>query len=138
MNDAAIEAAHLKKEYGPDGLSFQVPQGAISGFLGPNGSGKTTTMRILMGFAHPTHGSASLLGVPAGSTHEIFRKVAFVPEIKDLYPGARAGEMIRLCSYEGTVASALDRYLGRIARRDAHHDHSLHRVRNDDRLRSEQ
>jgi ABC-2 type transport system ATP-binding protein len=92
----AIEVRHLTKSYGPRDLTFTVPRGAICGFLGPNGAGKTTTMRILMGLARAGSGSAAVLGVPAGSTHEIFRRVAFVPEIKDLYPHARAGEMIRL------------------------------------------
>ncbi len=77
-------------------MTFDVPRGSICGFLGPNGSGKTTTMRILMGFAHLVSGSATVLGVPAGASHEIFRKVAFVPEVKDLYPFAKAGEMIKL------------------------------------------
>jgi ABC-2 type transport system ATP-binding protein len=96
MSDAAIEVRDLKKSYGPDGLSFTVPRNAICGFLGPNGSGKTTTLRILMGLAHADGGSATVLGVPAGTTHEIFERVAFVPEVKDLYPFARADEMIRL------------------------------------------
>jgi len=96
MSEPVIQVQDLRKEYGPDGLSFSVPRGVISGFLGPNGAGKTTTLRILMGLAHASGGSASVLGVPAGSTHEIFRRVAFVPENKYLYPFARAGEMIRL------------------------------------------
>jgi ABC-2 type transport system ATP-binding protein len=96
MNDAAIEVEDLRKSYGPDGLSFTVPRGTICGFLGPNGSGKTTTLRILMGLAHAGGGSARVLGIPAGTTHEIFERVAFVPEVKDLYPFARADEMIRL------------------------------------------
>jgi ABC-2 type transport system ATP-binding protein len=96
MTDAAIDVQGMTKSYGPDGLSFTVPRGAISGFLGPNGSGKTTTMRILMGLARAKRGSARVLGVPAGTTHEIFRRVAFVPEVRNLYPMARAGEMIRL------------------------------------------
>jgi ABC-2 type transport system ATP-binding protein len=96
MNDAAIEVRDLKKSYGPDGLSFTVPRNAICGFLGPNGSGKTTTLRILMGLAHADGGSARVLGVGAGTTHKIFERVAFVPEVKDLYPFARADEMIRL------------------------------------------
>lgn len=95
MQDPAIEVQNLWKSYGPNKLTFSVPRGAISGFLGPNGAGKTTTMRILMGFAH-AEGTAKMLGVAAGSTHEIFRKVAFVPEIKDLYPYATAFEMIKL------------------------------------------
>jgi ABC-2 type transport system ATP-binding protein len=96
MNDTAIEVRDLKKSYGPDGLSFTVPRNTICGFLGPNGAGKTTTLRILMGLAHADGGAAHLLGVPAGTTHEIFERVAFVPEVKDLYPFARADEMIRL------------------------------------------
>jgi ABC-2 type transport system ATP-binding protein len=92
----AIDVRGLTKDYGPRGLSFEVPRGSISAFLGPNGSGKTTTLRILMGLAHASSGSARLLDVPAGRSHEIFRRVAFVPEVKDLYPFARAGEMIRL------------------------------------------
>ena len=76
---AAIEVQHLTKSYGPRDLTFTVPRGVICGFLGPNGAGKTTTMRILMGLARAGSGSAAMLGVPAGSTHEIFRRVAFVP-----------------------------------------------------------
>jgi ABC-2 type transport system ATP-binding protein len=95
-NGTAIDVRGLVKSYGPCDLTFSVPRGAISGFLGPNGSGKTTTLRILMGLAHAGGGSATVLGVPAGTTHEIFRRVAFVPEIKELYPFARASEMIRL------------------------------------------
>lgn len=95
MNGAAIHVHELTKSYGPQGLTFSVPRGAICGFLGPNGSGKTTTLRILMGFARAT-GSATVLGVAAGTSHDIFRRVAFVPEVKDLYPFARAEEMIRL------------------------------------------
>jgi|SRR5579872_49042 len=96
MISPAIEVHGLTKSYGPNGLTFSVPHGSICGFLGPNGSGKTTTLRILMGLAHAGGGSASILGVPAGTSHEIFRKVAFVPEVKDLYPFARVEEMIRL------------------------------------------
>ncbi|MCY4510832.1 MAG: ABC transporter ATP-binding protein [Acidobacteria bacterium] len=96
MNDPAIRVDALTKSYGPRGLTFSVPRGAICGFLGPNGAGKTTTLRILMGLARAGSGTAAVLGVPAGTSHEIFRRVAFVPEVKDLYPFARAGEMVRL------------------------------------------
>lgn len=96
VHGSAIDVRKLKKSYGPDELTFSVPRGAICGFLGPNGAGKTTTLRILTGLAHSESGAAYVLGVPAGTTHDIFRRVAFVPEVKDLYPFARAGEMIRL------------------------------------------
>ncbi len=96
LNKPAIQVHGLTKYYGPSGLTFSVPHGSICGFLGPNGSGKTTTLRILMGLAHAGTGTADVLGVPAGTSHEIFRKVAFVPEVKDLYQFARVEEMIRL------------------------------------------
>jgi ABC-2 type transport system ATP-binding protein len=47
-----------------DRVDLAVPRGSVYGFLGPNGSGKTTTIRMLLGLAHPTSGTAQLLGVP--------------------------------------------------------------------------
>ncbi len=47
-----------------DGLDLEVPRGAVYGFLGPNGSGKTTTIRMLLGLVRPTSGQAWLLGEP--------------------------------------------------------------------------
>ncbi len=64
---AAIEVQGLTKRYGDavavDDLSFTVPQGSITGFIGPNGSGKTTTIRMLMHLAKPDAGRARVLGV---------------------------------------------------------------------------
>ena len=50
-----------------DSLDMLVPRGSVYGFLGPNGSGKTTTIRMLLGLVYPTQGSHSLLGVPMPS-----------------------------------------------------------------------
>ena len=69
MNDAApaIDVRGLTKRYGGravvDGLSLQVPAGRICGVLGPNGSGKTTTIRMLCGLLTPDAGSGSCLGL---------------------------------------------------------------------------
>ena len=61
-----IEVEHLTKFYGPArgilDLSFSVGKGEIMGFLGPNGSGKTTTMRMLTCFFPPTSGTARVCG----------------------------------------------------------------------------
>jgi ABC-2 type transport system ATP-binding protein len=63
---AAIASAGLTKRFGQvnavDGIDLDVPAHSVYGFLGPNGSGKTTTIRVLLGLAFPTAGSHSLLG----------------------------------------------------------------------------
>jgi ABC-2 type transport system ATP-binding protein len=61
-----IKALGLTRVFGPvralDGISFEVPEGIIFGFLGPNGSGKTTTIRLLLGLLSPTAGQVEVLG----------------------------------------------------------------------------
>lgn len=67
----AIETSGLTKRFGArtvvSGVDLAVPDGAVFGFLGPNGSGKTTTIRMLLGLVRPTAGSSTLLGqaIPA-------------------------------------------------------------------------
>ncbi|MGV9280295.1 ABC transporter ATP-binding protein [Streptomyces sp. NPDC003730] len=68
-DDAVIATRGLTKRYrggqlAVDGLDLTVPAGSVFGFLGPNGSGKTTTIRMLMGLIEPTSGSARVLGQP--------------------------------------------------------------------------
>ena len=66
MNDLAIFTQDLTREFGAvravDGLTLTVHAGQVFGFLGPNGSGKTTTIRLLLGLLEPTRGSARVLG----------------------------------------------------------------------------
>ncbi len=65
---AAVSTAALTKRFGTqtvvDGINLHVPRGAVFGFLGPNGSGKTTTIRMLLGLVHPDGGGIRLLGRP--------------------------------------------------------------------------
>ena len=67
-DDAPIVVEDLTKRYGAttavDALSFAVAPGLVTGFLGPNGSGKTTTMRAILGLIAPTSGTTRLLGRP--------------------------------------------------------------------------
>src|ERR1700754_2010384 len=62
----AVEASGLVKAFGAtravDGIDLAVPAGSVYGFLGPNGSGKTTTIRMLLGLIRPTSGHHRLLG----------------------------------------------------------------------------
>lgn len=64
--ETMIEVRNLTRRFGTftavDGISFNIPRGQIFGFLGPNGSGKTTTIRMLLGLLPPTSGSAFVLG----------------------------------------------------------------------------
>ncbi len=64
----AVSSAGLSKRFGKqlavDAVDLAVPRGAVYGFLGPNGSGKTTTIRMLLGLIRPTAGSHRLLGEP--------------------------------------------------------------------------
>ena len=73
MTDPVIETRGLRKEFrahrgrtvvAVEGLDLTVPRGGVHGFLGPNGSGKTTTIRMLLGLARPTRGSMRLFGRP--------------------------------------------------------------------------
>ncbi|MEV5278567.1 ABC transporter ATP-binding protein [Streptomyces sp. NPDC051994] len=68
-SQSAIETCGLSKRYrggqlAVDALNLTVPRGSVFGFLGPNGSGKTTTIRMLMGLIEPTAGTARVLGSP--------------------------------------------------------------------------
>ena len=66
MTDLAICTQNLTRDFDTvravDNLSLEIPQGTVFGFLGPNGSGKTTMIRLLLGLLDPTAGSAEVLG----------------------------------------------------------------------------
>ena len=91
MTDYVVETEGLTKRYGDggvvavDALALRVPRGGVFGFLGPNGSGKTTTMGMLLGLVRPTSGSARLLGQPAGQP-ETLRRIGAMVETPTFYP----------------------------------------------------
>ncbi|WP_335934618.1 ABC transporter ATP-binding protein [Streptomyces sp. PTD5-9] len=86
-----IETRGLTKRYGGgraavDGLDLTVPAGSVFGFLGPNGSGKTTTIRMLMGLIEPTSGTARVLGRPMpGAARAVLPQVGALIEGPALY-----------------------------------------------------
>ena len=67
MTEIAIDVKRLTKKFGAktvvNNIDIQVPKGKIYGFLGPNGSGKTTTIRMLCGLLKPTSGEGKCLGL---------------------------------------------------------------------------
>ncbi len=86
----AIDVQNLTKFYGPArgiiDISFSVEQGEIMGFLGPNGSGKTTTMRMLTCFFPPTSGTARICGYDIHEDPiEVRRRIGYLPESVPLY-----------------------------------------------------
>ena len=91
MDDLAIETHGLSKRYGPvtavDDLSLRVPRGQVFGLLGPNGSGKTTTIAMLLGLVKPASGTMRLFGLDAeGGPPDILSRVGAVMETPAFYP----------------------------------------------------
>jgi ABC-2 type transport system ATP-binding protein len=84
MDDAAVRTLELTKHYGAavalSGLTMVVPHGEVFGFLGPNGSGKTTAVKLLLGLSRPTGGEAWVLGRPAGD-RQTRSRVGYLPEL---------------------------------------------------------
>jgi ABC-2 type transport system ATP-binding protein len=117
-----IETADLRKRYGAvealRGLTFRVPRGSIYGFLGRNGAGKTTTIKLLLGMARPTGGTAQVFGRPTDQDDEsvaIRRRTGFVSDEKDLYDYMTVAEMVRFTAafYPTWRRDVADRYLRR-------------------------
>ena len=118
-NTYAIETRDLTKRFadgtvGVDGLSLRVRPGEVYGFLGPNGSGKTTTLRMLLGLAAPTAGSASVLGADPGSTASLARIGAMI-ESPAFYPYLSGRDNLRvLAGHAGIGAERIPRVLAEV------------------------
>lgn len=84
------------KSFALQDLSLNVPAGSIYGFLGPNGSGKTSTIRLFMGMMKPSSGEIRVLGMPVPSKMPaILARVGYVPERPHTYPALTVGEQVR-------------------------------------------
>jgi ABC-2 type transport system ATP-binding protein len=96
----AIELSNVTKAFGPQtavgDLSLRVPTGSVYGFIGPNGSGKTTTLRMITRILLPDRGTVRVLGEDHhGPAND---RVAYLPEERGLYKQMRVGELLRFYS----------------------------------------
>jgi ABC-2 type transport system ATP-binding protein len=121
---AVIEVEGLAKEYrrlrrgsvrALDGLQLSVPEGGVFGFLGPNGSGKTTTIRCLLGLVRQSAGRCSILGVdPHTQLASVIGQIGSIVEAPALFPGFSGRRNLQLLGrLDGIgnqeVAAVLDR-----------------------------
>lgn len=94
---AAVEIDQVTKQFGThiavDNLSLTVPTGSIYGFIGPNGSGKTTTMRMIMRIIAPDSGHVKVLGVESFDAAN--DRVSYLPEERGLYRQMKVRDMLR-------------------------------------------
>jgi ABC-2 type transport system ATP-binding protein len=106
---STISFNKLTKRYGSvlavDDLSFDVHPGKVTGFLGPNGSGKTSTLRILLGLAAPTSGTATIDGLAYRQLPDPVRQVGAALDSNCFHPGRSAAQHLRII----TTATGLPR-----------------------------
>jgi ABC-2 type transport system ATP-binding protein len=123
-DEIAIASRGLTKRFGRqaavDGIDLAVPRGAVYGFLGPNGSGKTTTIRMLLGLVRPTAGTHELLGeaMPAAAAR-VLPRVGSLVEGPAFHPYlSGAANLARLDAADRTAeaATARDRIRAALAR----------------------
>jgi len=101
MDDIVIRANNLTKKFGSftavDRISFEVGKGEIFGFLGANGAGKTTAMRMLCGLSYPTSGSGLVAGFDIAKDQEkIKENIGYMSQKFSLYEDLKVWENIRL------------------------------------------
>src|SRR3954470_10744859 len=100
MNNKAIICKNLTKQFGNfkavDNITFHVEQGEIFGFLGANGAGKTTAMRMLCGLSFPTSGQATVTGLDLFKNAEkIKQNIGYMSQKFSLYEDLQVRENIR-------------------------------------------
>jgi len=120
---SAISFQNLTKRYGSvlavDDLSFDVEPGQVTGFLGPNGSGKTTTLRILLGLAVPAAGTATIGGLAYHQLPDPVRQVGAALDSNTFHPGRSAAQHLRIiATATGLPRRRVDEVLGLVGLAD--------------------
>src|SRR5690554_3423755 len=105
-----IEFRHVTKSFGSvravSDLSFTVEPGRVTGFLGPNGSGKTTTLRALLGLVTPTSGTATFDGVAYHDLERPLETVGAALEAASFHPGRTARNHLRIAALAAGIGRA--------------------------------
>jgi ABC-2 type transport system ATP-binding protein len=119
-----IEIEGLRKEYrtrrgrtaAVDGLDLDVPEGGVYGFLGPNGSGKTTTIRCLLGLVRPSGGRSRVLGAdPTVDLHRVIARIGSIVETPAAFPTLSGRTNLELCAtIDGIGPKAVGEALERV------------------------
>lgn len=85
-----LVVSKLRKSYGGvpvlDNVSFEIPEGTVTGIIGPNGAGKSTLLKIITGFETPESGQVQLMGKKVTSFYEKMSIVSYMPEYIEIYP----------------------------------------------------
>ena len=115
-NDKIISTQELTKRFGDftavDRISFDVDKGEIFGFLGANGAGKTTAMRMLCGLSLPTSGKASIAGFDVyKQTEKIKKSIGYMSQKFSLYEDLTVKENIR---FYGGIYGRTDKFIKEI------------------------
>jgi len=116
MSDGQIVVSGLTKQYpkvrAVDDLSFIVEPGRVTGFLGPNGSGKTTTLRMILNLVTPTQGGATIGGARYADLDEPLATVGAVLEASSAHKGRTGRNHLRVvCTAAGYPAGRVDEVL---------------------------
>ncbi len=118
MPALALSVSDLSKNYGGQRAvshaTFEVPFGTICGFVGPNGSGKTTTLRMLLGLITPTGGNAQVLGEPISHPERYLDRVGAMIEGPAFYPALSGAENLKFLATLGGLST--DRVQGLLDR----------------------
>jgi ABC-2 type transport system ATP-binding protein len=126
--NAVIETEGLTKRYGDlvavDNLTLRVPAGEVFGLLGPNGSGKTTTILMLLGLTEPTAGVSRVLGFdPLRNPLEVKRRVGYMPDAVGFYDELSARDNLRYTARLNAIPhreaeATIDEVLSRMGLKD--------------------
>jgi ABC-2 type transport system ATP-binding protein len=107
MSTPAIAVENLSKHYGDiaalDSATFEVPLGTICGFVGPNGSGKTTTIRMLLGLIKPSSGTGSIIGNSISHPEKYLKDVGAMIEGPAFYPALSGFENLKVLAKLGGI-----------------------------------